>query len=250
MKPARAVVGILGGMGPAAGAHFLDLFVQACAERLREQGVPITDQAYPPHWLVQAPLPDRSAALREGRFDALAEPLCAAAGRLVQAGVQHLAIACNTAHAWHGVIQARFPSLQLLHIAEEAGRALRARGARRVGLMATRGTLQSGVYEAPLRRNGLALLCPDEAEQDSLMRGIYEGVKAGRLELARECFQQVACGMADRHGLDALVLGCTEIPLAMRGLAQRPGVQLLDATQVLAAALAARALPQPAFSAG
>jgi aspartate racemase len=246
----RAVVGILGGMGPAAGAHFLELFVQACAQRLRAQGVPVTDQAFPEHWLVQAPLPDRSAALREGGFSALADQLCGMAGRLVQAGAQHLAIACNTAHAWHGAIQARFPSLQVLHIAEEAGRALRARGAGRVGLLATRGTVQSGLYEAPLGRNGLVLLGPKEGEQDDLMRGIYQGVKAGRLDLAHECFQHVACAMADRHRLDALVLGCTEIPLVLRGLPERPGVQLLDATQVLAAALAARALPQPAFSAG
>lgn len=250
MMPPPASVGILGGMGPAAGAHFLDLFVQACAERLQRHGLPLSDQAFPEHWLAQLPLADRSTALREGGFEALADQLCAATGRLVQAGVRHLAIACNTAHAWHAAIQARFPSLEVLHIAEEAGRALRAGGASRVGLMATRGTVASGVYEAALGRQGLALLYPDQAEQDALMRGIYEGVKAGRLQPASEQFQQVACRMAERQGLDALVLGCTEIPLVLRALDERPDVHLLNATQVLAAALAARALPQAAVSAG
>ena len=57
-------VGILGGMGPAAGADFVRLFVQACTRHLQGQGLPVHDQAYPEHWLVQLPMPDRTQALR------------------------------------------------------------------------------------------------------------------------------------------------------------------------------------------
>ena len=62
--PATQVVGILGGMGPAAGADFVRLFVVACTERMRVLQVPVCDQAYPEHWLAQVPVPDRSNALR------------------------------------------------------------------------------------------------------------------------------------------------------------------------------------------
>ena len=53
-------VGILGGMGPAAGADFARLFVEACARLLAERGQPVHDQAFPAHWLAQLPVPDRS----------------------------------------------------------------------------------------------------------------------------------------------------------------------------------------------
>lgn len=56
-------VGILGGMGPAAGADFARLFVQACAEQLKASGGVVTDQAHLEHWLAQLPIADRSAAL-------------------------------------------------------------------------------------------------------------------------------------------------------------------------------------------
>ncbi|MFZ3117300.1 MAG: aspartate racemase, partial [Variovorax sp.] len=54
------VVGILGGMGPAAGADFVRLFVDACAQHMRAVGEPVRDQAFPEHWLAQVPVPDRT----------------------------------------------------------------------------------------------------------------------------------------------------------------------------------------------
>lgn len=64
---APQVVGILGGMGPAAGADFVRLFVQACTDRMEVLGIPVHDQAYPEHWLAQVPIPDRTAALNDTR---------------------------------------------------------------------------------------------------------------------------------------------------------------------------------------
>ncbi len=60
-------VGILGGMGPAAGADFVRLFVQACARQMAAAGRPVTDQGFPEHWLAQVPVPDRSRAMRSSR---------------------------------------------------------------------------------------------------------------------------------------------------------------------------------------
>ena len=73
------------------------------------------------------------------------------------------------------------------------------------------------------------------------MRGIYDGVKAGDMALARSCFSRVALQLAQRHGPVAIVMGCTEIPLGLHGAAGIEGLDLLDPAQVLAAALAARA---------
>mgnify|MGYP001546837591 CR=1 FL=1 len=100
-QAAPRVVGILGGMGPAAGADFARLFVRACAEHLRQRGLPVSDQAFPEHWLAQVPVPDRSNALAEpgaGAHQPL-EPMLQALGKLSALGARAIAVACNTAHA-------------------------------------------------------------------------------------------------------------------------------------------------------
>ena len=243
MTQPSAIVGILGGMGPAAGADFARLFVQACTDRLQREGHAVTDQAFPEHWLVQPPVPDRTRALESGeREHSPLEPMLRAVERLASVGARHVAIACNTAHAWHARIQAHLLGIEVLHIAQEVARELTASGARRVGLLATRGTYACGIYEEALANAALECHLPQEAEREALMRGIYQGVKAGDLPLAQRIFEDVAAALVQRHNLDVLVLGCTEIPLALKRVGQAPHVHLLDAAQVLAEALAQRAL--------
>jgi aspartate racemase len=156
-------VGILGGMGPAAGADFVRLFVQACTRHLQDQGLPVHDQAYPEHWLVQLPMPDRTQALRRDPQspEGPAAHLLQGAGRLAALGVRSVALACNTAHAWHGQIQALFPQLRVLHIAQQTALYLKAGGARQALVLATDGTYDSGLYDAALADCGIAALRPD-----------------------------------------------------------------------------------------
>ena len=133
-------VGILGGMGPAAGADFVRLFVQGCTRHLQGLGLPVHDQAYPEHWLVQLPMPDRTQALRSDPQSPAgpAAHLLQGAGRLAALGVRSVALACNTAHAWHGQIQALFPQLRVLHIAQQTALYLKAGGARQALVLGQR----------------------------------------------------------------------------------------------------------------
>lgn len=234
-------VGILGGMGPAAGADFVRLFVQACTARMQALGLPVTDQAYPEHWLAQVPVPDRTAALQNESPGAHqpGDALLQATGRLAALGAQVLAIACNTAHAWHGLLQARFPHLQVLHAVREVATVLGAQGVQRVGLLATEGTYRTGLYPLPLQQAGIVCVEPGAAHRALLMRGIYDGVKAGDLPLARRCFAEVARALGEEGGAQMLILGCTEIPLALD--AADAGVPLLNPAQLLAEALAREA---------
>lgn len=237
------VVGILGGMGPAAGADFVRLFVAACARRMRELRLPVSDQGFPEHWLAQVPVPDRSHALgspEPGGHQPL-EPMLQAMGRLAALGARSVAIACNTAHAWHATLQDRFPQLEVLHVAREVARSLARAGVDEVGLLATSGTYRSGVYDDALAQAGVHCRTPDTAGQALLMRGIYEGVKAGDLPLARACFEDAARRLVDAHGVSALILGCTEIPLALVEVPGLPGLRLVDPAVALADALARRA---------
>ena len=106
-------------MGPAAGADFVRVFVTACADHMRGRGVAVSDQAFPEHLLAQVPVPDRSTALGTPGFGGHQplEPMLQAMGKLAALGATAIAVACNTAHAWHGELQQRFPQLEVLHVA-------------------------------------------------------------------------------------------------------------------------------------
>ena len=239
-------VGILGGMGPAAGADFVRLFVRACAAHLRTSGQPVRDQSFPEHWLAQVPVPDRSLALHDSQPGAHQpfDPMLQALGRLAALGVQTVAIACNTAHAWHASLQARFPQLELLHIADEVATLLQSQGVRAVSLMATEGTYSTGLYEVALRQRGIACHLPNSAERVMITRGIFEGVKADQPRIAFECFSTVAQQLASRHIDAPVIMGCTEIPLGLLGAGKTHELKLIDPAFVLASCLAARAYGQ------
>lgn len=237
------VVGILGGMGPAAGADFARLFVRACADHMRARGQVVSDQSFPEHWLAQVPVPDRSAALDSPGFGAHQplESMLQALSKLAALGATTVAVACNTAHAWHSALQERFPQLELLHVAREVASSLASKNVREVGLLATEGTYRAGLYDQALHAAGVQCHIPQPDEQATLMRGIYSGVKVGDMALAHTSFAQVAEALARRHGLTTLVLGCTEIPLALRSVPGLDALTLEDPAVILASALAQRA---------
>ena len=109
----------------------------------------------------------------------------------------------------------KLPFLSILTAAAEA--CARQFPGRTVGILATRGTLAAGLYQQALAVQGVEYLVPDEAEQDALMRVIYDGVKAGRgPEVYGPVFRTVTEGMAAR-GAEVFLLGCTELPMAAAG---------------------------------
>ncbi len=239
------VVGILGGMGPAAGADFVRLFVQACTQRMQRSGQKVRDQSFPEHWLAQVPVPDRSHALEDAHMGHVGahqplEPMLQALGRLAALGVRSVAIACNTAHAWHAPLQQRFPQLEVLHMAQELAKHLAAQGVSEAALMATQGTYRTGLYECALAQAGVRCRLPTPAQRERIMQGIYDGVKAGNMPLAQQCFSEVAHSLVQRYGQVPLVMGCTEIPLGLQGVALGT-LSWVDPAQVLAEALAQRA---------
>ena len=244
---APQAVGILGGMGPAAGADFVRLFVQACGAYLREHGHAVKDQSYPEHWLVQMPIPDRTQALLTDPQGPTgpAPHMQQGLGRLAALGVRSVAVACNTAHVWHGQLQATFPQLQVLHIAQETACHLHADGARQAIVLATAGTYQTGLYDTALQAHGITAVIPDEAGIRTLMQGIYEGVKCGETALASDCFGRVLADLRALHGDLPVIMGCTEIPLALPLSPQAQGATLIDPAWILARALA-RSAYEPA----
>jgi aspartate racemase len=236
-------VGILGGMGPAAGAEFVKLFVDACTKVLSQSKIQISDQAYPEHLLLQSPVADRTTAIRgdSASFHELLEQLVKSISIMQVAGVSAIAIACNTAHAWHPQLKRRFPDIEILHIAREVAKELRKLGVTSVGLLATQGTYDAGVYSAVLEEEGIYCHIPTREERQQLMSGIYEGVKQSNFELAFLRFKNVAEALLCRTGTTTLIGGCTEIPLVLKSDSLSYTFHMIDPAAILAQALVNRA---------
>lgn len=245
-EPTVTAVAILGGMGPLAGADLLEKFLAGCVKEISIRGGIVNDQAYPVHYLAQWPHPDRTRALLTGDAEQLnvLHSLSDSIAALERLNVKTIAIACNTAHAWHQKLAAIHPGIDLLNIAEVTARAAAKRSIGEVGLLATKGTCKAKIYQQYF--DVASILChePDACELDWLMAGIYQGVKAGKLEFAEQCFKKALSSMQERTGANAFVMGCTEIPIVLAKSNVAELTTLIDPTVELGLELARRAYSQ------
>ena len=184
-------------------------------------------------------LADYVRCLDRGDWRGVGELMLASAGKLAGAGARFLICPDNTIHQALPFIEPRSP-LPWLHIAEVVAAQAAARGFRRLGLTGTRWLVESEIYPERLAARGLACVRPDSAEREEMNRIIMEELVCGvfRTE-AVACFQGIIGRMRD-EGCDAVILGCTEIPLIMSD-ANSP-LPALDSTRLLARAALRRAV--------
>ena len=219
-------IGILGGMGPLATA---DLFrkIVLLTDAARDNDhirVYIDDNAS---------IPDRTAAILTGGADPL-PAMEDSLRKLERCGADCIIMPCNTAHYFLPRLQALtdVPFLSMLEAAAKAaGRRFPGGTA---GVLATRGTLASGLYNEALARENVPCILPDEHQRDVLMTAIYDCVKGGKpLETVRQPMEALLTDLSAR-GADYFILGCTELPIVAQELAL-PG-DFIDPTSELAKA--------------
>ena len=201
----KKVIGILGGMGPLATA---DLF-----QKITLHTAAACDQEHPRVCIdSNTNIADRTAALLHGGADPVPE-MVKSAKRLESIGADFLIMPCNTAHNYYKQVSAAV-NIPVLHMIALTRDALRARGVRCAGLLATDGTVQTGIYQRTFADSGVELLTPESADdQTAVMDLIYNGVKAGDLSHDTAAFR-AACEHLLARGAEVLVLGCTELPVA------------------------------------
>jgi len=176
--------------------------------------------------------------INRGDWPAVGELMLSSARKLAGAGAEFLICPDNTIHQAMPYVVPRSP-LPWLHIAEVVADQAVARGFRRLGLTGTRSLVDSEVYPVTLAARGLACVKPSVAEREAIDRVIYEELVNGIFSReAVACFQQVIERLQG-EGCDAVVLGCTEIPLIMSD-ANSP-LPTLDSTRLLARAALRRA---------
>jgi len=195
--------------------------------------------AHPEVSLHGASLADYVACLDRGDTEGVAALMLASAGKLARAGADFLICPDNTVYQAMATVAPCSP-LPSLHIVEVVADEAVARGFRRIGLTGTRWLVDSDVYPEKLAARGLGWLLPTAAERDETDRIIMEELVKGifRPE-AIERLQQVIDRMGNA-GCDAVVLGCTEIPLII-GDHNSP-LPALDSTRLLARAALRRAV--------
>ncbi|MFK0300589.1 aspartate/glutamate racemase family protein [Brevundimonas sp. NPDC090276] len=240
MPTALPLLGVLGGMGPAATLDFL--------AKLQDLSNALRDQDHRPVVTFSASAtPDRTAAIL-GRGESPLPAMQAALMALERAGVSHVAIPCNTAHYWFDDLQAG-TGVRLIHIVEATMQDLDLRfdAVATVGLIATTGVVRSGIYHQRLEVSGRRVLTPPD---QAAVMGVIDTIKSGRMAEALPRLAQQVRDLRDA-GAEAVILGCTELPLCLSHLPAALQALCVDATEALArASLQALAESDAAFAEG
>ena len=211
----EGILGVLGGMGPQA----TNTFYQRIIDRTQAD----TDQE---HLRVliwsDAKIPDRTAGI-------LGTPELADAKLLEGAGCTVLAIPCNTSHYFADRLQAQL-HVPIIHMIRETVKTIQAMGKQTVGILATDGTVQTGIYQNELTAAGLTPVTLPEELQKTVMSIIYDEIKKGETG-SREKFGEIDAYLRS-VGCDCAILGCTELSV-YRTLHSLPPFYI-DAMEILA----------------
>lgn len=246
---ARPIIGIVGGVGPAAG---LDL----ARKVLQETGAD-RDQAHIHMVLLSFPaeIPDRTAFLQGRESISPGHAIGRLISTMADLGASVVGIPCNTAHAspiFNVILESTAKLLsrtRVLHMIDETALALSAvlPPGSSVGLLATRGTYDSGVYPEALGGFGLETRVPNLREQAEVHEAIYNstwGIKAQSDPATRSACSVLArvAGGLHEQGAQVIVQGCSEIALAV-GEFNFPGIPWIDPARCLARALIRESCP-------
>jgi aspartate racemase len=205
-----------------------------CYRTVCAEGAPLLGpHAHPEISLHSHSLANYMDAIYRDDWDAVGDLMLSSANKLAKAGADFLVCPDNTIHQAFSYVAPRSP-LPWLHIAEVVAEEADARGFRRLGLTGTRWLVESEVYPEKLTARGLEYLRPDLAEREAINRIIMDELVYGVFKPASVTyFQQVITRLKDQ-GCDAVILGCTEIPLILSD-ANSP-LPVLDSTRLLARA--------------
>lgn len=196
--------------------------------------------AHPEVSMHTPPLADYVDCLDRGDLQGVAELMLASAHKLARAGADFLICPDNTIHQALDRVLPHSP-LPWLHIAEVVAAEAAAQGYRRLALTGTRWLVDSSVYPDKLGALGLSYVRPTEAERTEINRIIMDELVPGVIRAeAVVTFQQIIARMQQDDGCDAVILGCTEIPLILSD-ANSP-LPTLDSTRLLARAALRRAV--------
>lgn len=216
------VLGVIGGLGPLATANFLEQVAKMTRANREQDNIDMIVYNFPS-------IPDRTGYILGSNLRSPLPGLLWAGRELERQEVSAIAIPCVTAHFFYEDLSRELRK-PIIHDIRETAAYLQGRGVGSVGILATEGTVMSGLFTQELLPLGIRPILPDATLQQDVTHLIYRNIKAGNPpEMDR--FQKVTESLR-RRGAEVIVLGCTELSVLARDRQLGPG--FLDTTQILA----------------
>jgi aspartate racemase len=225
MRQSNKSIGVLGGMGPEASSTLYRNIIEYTQS---EYGA-VQDTDYPPVFIYSLPLAgfDETGIRNERK---VLKQLVDGVKILENAGSNLIIIACNTVHHFYDQMQNEI-DIPILNIIEETARHIQVDGIKKVGLFASESTCKLGLYQKKLTPLGVEVI-PPNPHQQKLLNNVIEHVMGGKQSsLDVEVLQRIADDFKSK-GAEAVVLGCTEIPLVIRQ--SDTGIKLFDTIEIIA----------------
>ncbi len=216
------ILGVIGGLGPMATAFFMELVTDMTDAKTDQEHLEMIVRS-------ATSIPDRTRYILDNTAKSPLPRMLEIGAWLASQGATTIAIPCMTAHYFFSSLEAGI-STPIINGAGETVRHLKDHGITRVGIMATSGTVQSGVFHRELERLGMEAVIPSAQRQADVMHLIFDNIKAGT-PADMDRFEAVAAELRQK-GAEAIILGCTELSLIKRDHPIGPG--FIDAMEVLA----------------
>lgn len=201
-------IGIIGGLGPESTIDYYRGIIDA----FRQQGAGLTS---PEMVIYSADVTQLIALVEAEEWDKLVDWLVDRVNALHRAGAEFAVIGSNTPHIVFDQVKARSP-IPLLSIVEETCRKAESLGLKKLGLMGTKFTMQSHFFQKTLRARGMSVIVPTEDEQRVIHQKLMSEIELGIVKSStRDELLAIVKRMLEEDAIEALILGCTELPIIL-----------------------------------
>jgi aspartate racemase len=202
-------IGIIGGIGPASTLDYYSGIIDGYRAK-------VNDGSYPEIVIDSVNMTEMLYHIEREDWDALTEMIVGAINHLQAAGAQLIAIASNTPHIVFDMIEKRSP-LPLISIVDETIAYAQKKGIKKAVIIGTRFTMRSGLYANAFSKLDIAVVTPLEEEQEEIHGIIFPKLEDGVVDLHdKNKMLALANRLISKHNADALILGCTELPLMIK----------------------------------
>ncbi len=214
-------VGVLGGLGPKATVYFMDMVVDNTKASCDQEHL---DMLVYNH----ATIPDRTSYILNNNLDNPVNYLIEDAKMLENCGCNFLVMPCNTSHFMYDEIN-NSVDIDLINMPQEVSKIINENNnIKKVGIMATSGTLKCKIYERYLKKD---IYYPSDEVNEQVMNLIYNKVKKG-IKVNKEEFYDVL-NIYFNHGCDMVIMGCTELSVIFRYNKLYDDKRIIDSLKVL-----------------
>jgi aspartate racemase len=201
-------IGIVGGIGPESTLDYYKKIIDAFQKQIHVEGSPDII-------IYSADLKQLMEMLEVNEWDKIADWLLEKVISLANAGADFAVIGSNTAHLVFDQVASRSP-IPLVSIVEETSEKAKRMGLLRPGLLGTRFTMQSDLFQQCFARKGMSIAVPEEKDRMLIHDRLFSEIELGIIkDSTRDELLSIVGNLVEKQGIDSLILGCTELPLIL-----------------------------------